>query len=147
MPERMRQKVTADMLMETLEKRKSQKPVSINGISFSTEKQAARYLYLMEAMEIGLIRDLRIWERVTIMEPHTEPGGEKVKGIFCISDFSYLVADPDYRDGFLPDDLYVWEAVKEQAPEGTRVYEFLNGISEIMKLKMGAKNILYREVM
>lgn len=145
MPAGMRQKVTPIVSRAALEKNKAMMPVKIDGVKFTEGKIAARYLYLADAQRIGLIKDLRIRERITVKEPFISPGGGEHKGIFYTADFSYIVADFDYRDGFLADDLARWEAIFEQAYE-ERVFEFVKHLGPEEKERLREKCVLFIEI-
>ena len=60
-----------------------------NGITFDSQKEAARYDQLMLLLCAGEIRDLKLQPEFTLQEAFTTPLGERVRAIKYRADFSY----------------------------------------------------------
>lgn len=60
-----------------------------NGITFDSQKEAARYDQLMLLVCAGEIRDLKLQPEFTLQEAFTTPLGERVRAIRYRADFSY----------------------------------------------------------
>lgn len=160
MPERMRQQVAVKVMTAST----NTKPVAapdrmgakygnrktvVSGITFDSQKEANRYLALMDAVREGVITDLRLQQDFTLQEAYTTPEGKRIQAIRYQADFTYTVA---WRGEYMPtgvsfEDLTYWrehtgarviEDVKTKATR-TRVY--------INKYKMMAdKGYTIREV-
>lgn len=59
-----------------------------NGITFDSQKEAARYDQLMLRLCAGEIRDLKLQPEFTLQEAFTTPLGERVRAIKYRADFS-----------------------------------------------------------
>lgn len=60
-----------------------------NGISFDSQKEAARYDELMLMQCSGAIKDLKLQPEFTLQEAFKTPEGETVRAIRYRADFSY----------------------------------------------------------
>ena len=60
-----------------------------NGITFDSQKEAARYDALMLLLAAGEIRDLKLQPEFTLQEAFTTPDGERVRAVRYRADFSY----------------------------------------------------------
>lgn len=60
-----------------------------NGITFDSQKEAARYDALMLLQAAGEIKDLRLQPEFTLQEAFTTPDGERVRAVRYRADFSY----------------------------------------------------------
>lgn len=60
-----------------------------NGITFDSQKEAARYDALMLLLAVGEIRDLKLQPEFTLQEAFTTPDGERVRAVKYRADFSY----------------------------------------------------------
>ena len=60
-----------------------------NGITFDSQKEAARYDALMLLLSAGEIKDLRLQPEFTLQEAFTTPQGERVRAVRYRADFSY----------------------------------------------------------
>lgn len=60
-----------------------------NGITFDSQKEAARYDALMLLLDAGEIKDLRLQPEFTLQEAFTTPQGERVRAVKYRADFSY----------------------------------------------------------
>lgn len=60
-----------------------------NGITFDSQKEAARYDALMLLLAAGEIKDLRLQPEFTLQEAFTTPDGERVLAVRYRADFSY----------------------------------------------------------
>jgi hypothetical protein len=60
-----------------------------NGITFDSQKEAARYDQLMLMLCAGEIRDLKLQPEFTLQEAFTTPLGERVRAIKYRADFAY----------------------------------------------------------
>ena len=60
-----------------------------NGITFDSQKEAARYDALMLLLAAGEIKDLKLQPEFTLQEAFTTPQGERVRAIKYRADFSY----------------------------------------------------------
>lgn len=63
--------------------------VTVNGITFDSQKEADRYLELMLLLKAGEIDRLKLQPEFTLQEAFTTPEGEKVKAIRYRADFTY----------------------------------------------------------
>lgn len=62
----------------------------VNGISFDSQKEAARYRALMILVEAEQIKDLKLQPEFTLQEAFKTPEGEAVRAVRYRADFSYL---------------------------------------------------------
>lgn len=60
-----------------------------NGITFDSQKEAARYDQLMLMLCAGEIKDLKLQPEFTLQEAFITPLGERVRAIKYRADFSY----------------------------------------------------------
>ena len=60
-----------------------------NGITFDSQKEAARYDALMLLLAAGEIKDLKLQPEFTLQEAFTTPQGERVRAIRYRADFAY----------------------------------------------------------
>lgn len=63
--------------------------VTVNGITFDSQKEADRYLELLLLQKAGEIDRLKLQPEFTLQEAFTTPEGEKVKAIRYRADFAY----------------------------------------------------------
>ena len=87
-----------------------------NGITFDSQKEAARYDQLMLLLCSGEIRGLKLQPEFTLQEAFTTPLGERVRAVKYRADFSYrrrVKEGPDTR----------WEIVVEDV-KGFRTKEY-----------------------
>lgn len=69
---------------------------TVNGITFDSQKEAARYVVLMDALKQGRIIDLRLQQDFTLQEAYTTPGGRRIRAIRYKADFTYRLPDGHY---------------------------------------------------
>lgn len=69
---------------------------TVNGITFDSQKEAARYVVLLDAMKQGRIADLRLQQDFTLQEAYTTPGGRRIRAIRYKADFTYRLVDGYY---------------------------------------------------
>lgn len=105
--------------------------VTVNGITFDSQKEADRYLELMLLLKVGQIDRLKLQPEFTLQEAFTTPDGEKVKAIRYRADFTYR---KKMRDGV---DTY-WVSVVEDV-KGYRTKEYQQ--KRKMMLDMGIRVI------
>lgn len=105
--------------------------VTVNGITFDSQKEADRYLELMLLQKAGKIDRLKLQPEFTLQEAFTTPDGEKVKAIRYRADFTYR---KKMRDGA---DTY-WVSVVEDV-KGYRTKEYQQ--KRKMMLDMGIRVI------
>lgn len=105
--------------------------VTVNGITFDSQKEADRYLELMLLLKAGEIDRLKLQPEFTLQEAFTTPDGEKVKAIRYRADFTYR---KKMRDGA---DTY-WVSVVEDV-KGYRTKEYQQ--KRKMMLDMGIRVI------
>ena len=87
-----------------------------NGITFDSQKEAARYDELMILLWSGEIKDLKLQPEFTLQEAFTTPLGERVRAIKYRADFFYrrrVKEGPDTR----------WEPVVEDV-KGFRTKDY-----------------------
>lgn len=68
---------------------------TVYGITFDSEKEARRYLYLRALLCRGEIENLRLQEEFTLQNAFTTPSGERVKAIRYKADFWYTLVSDD----------------------------------------------------
>lgn len=105
--------------------------VTVNGITFDSQKEADRYLELMLLQKAGQIDRLKLQPEFTLQDAFTTPDGEKVKAIRYRADFTYR---KKMRDGV---DTY-WVSVVEDV-KGYRTKEYQQ--KRKMMLDMGIRVI------
>lgn len=86
------------------------KPVTVDGIRFASQKEARRYLQLMDALREGVISDLRLQQDFTLQEAYTTTTGQRIRAIRYQADFTYKI---EWQGEFKPtgcseEDLYYW---------------------------------------
>ena len=62
---------------------------TVDGIKFDSKKEARRYEELLERLESGEIRDLKLQPHFTLQEAFKTVDGESIKSIVYVADFSY----------------------------------------------------------
>ena len=90
--------------------------VTVNGITFDSQKEADRYLELMLLQKAGQIDRLKLQPEFTLQEAFTTPLGERVRAIKYRADFFYrrrVKEGPDTR----------WEPVVEDV-KGFRTKDY-----------------------
>lgn len=60
-----------------------------NGIKFDSRKEARRYIFLLNKLKAGAIKDLRLQHTFTLQEAYTTPEGERIRSITYKADFTY----------------------------------------------------------
>lgn len=95
------------------------------GITFDSQKEAARYDELMLLLRAGRIERLKLQPEFTLQEAFTTPQGEKVRAVRYRADFSYI------QDG-----VEIVEDVK-----GCKTKEY-----QLKKKLMAGKGITVREI-
>ena len=98
MPPQMRRKVVPVLVARMQEKEKKEEAVTVDGIKFRNEREAARYLYLRGMAQDGKIMELHIKEEITLAENMRLPGGGRIKAVVFTADFSYIVAGSNIRE-------------------------------------------------
>ena len=104
-----------------------------NGITFDSQKEAARYDQLMLLVCAGEIRDLKLQPEFTLQEAFMTADGEKIRALRYRADFSYrrkVLEGPDTR----------WETVIEDV-KGCKTKEY-----ELKKKLMAGNGIRVVEV-
>lgn len=128
--------------------------VVVNGIRFDSKKEARRYLQLMDALQEGVISDLRLQQDFTLQEAYTTPDGERIRAIRYQADFTYKIQWAGYSvpTSISFDDLEYWSSVVERFGHGAIVVEDTKSRATktpqyVMKYKMMAdKGYIIREV-
>lgn len=100
-------------------------PVTVKGIRFDSQKEAARFLQLKDAVREGVIYDLRLQRNFTLQEGYTTPDGERIRPIVYKADFTYRVRWPWYS---VPTccstvDLDYWAAAARKDGDGVLIVE------------------------
>lgn len=125
------------------------KKTVVNGIAFDSQKEANRYLALMDALREGVIEDLRLQQEFTLQEAYTTPDGQRFQAIRYKADFTYTVA---WRGEYFPtgisfEDMRYWQSragqrvIEDVKTAATRTRVYIN------KYKMMAdKGHIIREV-
>lgn len=124
------------------------------GIRFDSRKEARRFQLLMDAVQAGLIEDLRLQQDFTLQEAYTTPTGERIRAIRYRADFTYRVVCANYEHiccvGHT--DLDWWREVVHQHGRGVLVVEDVKSKAtrtEEYRIKyklMADKGYLIREV-
>lgn len=65
------------------------KKTTVNGITFSSQKEANRYIELMLMVRAGEISELKLQPEFTLQEAFVTPLGERIRAVKYIADFSY----------------------------------------------------------
>lgn len=65
------------------------KKTVVNGITFDSKKEAARYAELMILRAAGKIQNLKLQEEFTLQNGFTTPQGERIRPITYRADFTY----------------------------------------------------------
>lgn len=63
----------------------------VNGITFDSKKEAARYRELMLMLAAGKIRELKLQPEFTLQEAFKTKDGEPVRAVKYRADFSYMM--------------------------------------------------------
>lgn len=115
----MREQIMAKIALTEVKRRRKygNVPTAIDGITFSSKKEAAHYQELLVLQRQGFISDLKLQPEFTLQEAFMTTGGEKVRAIRYRADFSYI------ERGQL-----IVEDVKSEATRQNKVY--------VMKRKM-----------
>lgn len=121
-----------------------------NGIKFDSKKEARRYRHLLKALELGVIRDLRLQVDFTLQEAYTAPEGERIRAIRYRADFTYKVisAGYGYEAEMGSEDIEYWRSlypgelvVEDVKSRGTRTKEY-----QIKRKLMADRGYEIREV-
>lgn len=150
LPPRMRQQVECKIVAKAVpvpvagvDQKKKQKyrnePVTVHKIRFDSQKEAARYLALMDAVREGVIYDLRLQHGFTLIEGYTKPDGERIRPEVYKADFTYRLIWPLHS---VPtcvsmDDLEYWRQaafvggagimiIEDVKTRGTRTRVYIN---------------------
>ncbi|MBP3478106.1 MAG: DUF1064 domain-containing protein [Oscillospiraceae bacterium] len=125
------------------------KKTEVNGITFDSQKEAKRFVALLDALREGVIADLRLQQDFTLQEAYTTSSGERIQAIRYKADFTYTVV---WSGGYIPttvsfDDMAYWRThlgeriIEDVKAKGTRTRVYIN------KYKMMAdKGYVIREV-
>lgn len=62
-----------------------------NGIPFDSKKEMHRYMFLLDMLKMGVIKDLRLQHVFTLQEAYTTATGERIRAITYKADFTYWV--------------------------------------------------------
>ena len=122
----------------------------IDGIKFDSKKEARRYQYLLRALEMGVIRDLRLQVDFTLQEAYTTPEGKRIQAIRYRADFTYKVVSAGYNHeaelGY--EDIEYWRSlypgdlvIEDVKSRGTRTKEY-----QIKRKLMADRGYEIREV-
>lgn len=60
-----------------------------NGIAFASKKEMRRYVFLLDMLKMGVIKDLRLQHVFTLQEAYTTATGERIRAITYKADFTY----------------------------------------------------------
>lgn len=93
--------------------------VLVQGVKFDSKKEGRRFEILLSAMELGLIRDIRLQQDYTLQEGYTTIDGERIRAIRYKADFVYTMddgalgalADPDTQWRIPAEDLAYWRTL------------------------------------
>ena len=99
------------------------------GIKFRSKKEARRYEDLMQMLQEGVIRKLKLQPQFTLQESFMTETGARVRAIRYTADYSYEIQDAKAFGGW----RYVVEDVKSTA---TRTKEYLRN-KKMMREKFG----------
>lgn len=102
---------------------------TVEGITFDSQKEAKRYLFLLHRLKAGAICDLKLQHDFTLQEAYTTAEGERIRAIRYRADFTYKEADTGQ---------FVVEDVKSRA---TKTKDYI-----IKKKLMAERGYLIREV-
>lgn len=69
------------------------KKTFVDGIEFSSKKEAQRYKILIVLLKTGNIRDLKLQPEFVLQESFFDSSGKKHRSIIYRADFEYLDAD------------------------------------------------------
>ena len=64
--------------------------VTLDGITFDSQREANRYAELKMLERAGCISNLRLQVKYAIVEPHKREDGTTERGAFYIADFAYF---------------------------------------------------------
>lgn len=128
----------------TRESKYGNKKTTVDGITFDSQKEARRYVYLKWAEDNGLIYDLRLQHEFTLQEAFTARGRKRTRAIRYKADFTYRIghlqsrfAVEDYWLTLTPGTMVI-EDVKSN-PTRTKEYN-------MKKKMMAAKGYIIYEV-
>ena len=60
-----------------------------NGITFDSKKEMYRYVFLLNMLQMGVIKDLRLQHTFTLQEAYTTATGKRIRAITYKADFTY----------------------------------------------------------
>ena len=86
----------AGKIIETQKKKQPKyhnQQVLVQGVKFDSKKEGRRFEILLSAMELGLIRDIRLQQDYTLQEGYTTIDGERIRAIRYRADFVYTMDD------------------------------------------------------
>ena len=69
------------------------KQTEVNGVKFSSKKEAQRFEELFAMERAGVITNLHLQQTFTLREAYTLPNGERVRGTTYKADFTYYDQD------------------------------------------------------
>lgn len=96
-----------------------------HNIRFDSQKEANRFLDLIDAVRAGVISDLRLQHEFTLQEAYSTPEGERIRAIRYRADFSYRVVFHNYEIitcvGLT--DLEYWRGIVRKYGSGALVVE------------------------
>ena len=126
----------------------------VEGLQFDSKKEARRFQSLMDAVDAGLIGDLRLQQDFTLQEAYTTPSGERIRAIRYRADFTYRILCANYERVCCVGhwDLDWWREMVHQHGKGVLVVEDVKSratktAAYRMKYKMMVdKGYLMREV-
>lgn len=131
MPPGLRRLAAGKLLVQVQEKAPAKAPKYhnvksvVDGIRFDSQKEARRFQTLMDAVQAGLIEDLRLQQDFTLQEAYTTPNGERIRAIRYRADFTYRVVCANYEHiccvGHI--DLDWWREAVHQHGRGVLVVE------------------------
>lgn len=125
LPPRYRTQVLAKALHKASSSKYHNKKCEYGGITFDSKKEKQRYLFLLDMLNMGVIKDLRLQHTFMLQEPYTTPTGERIRSITYKADFTY------WADG----EFYV-EDVKSEITKRKPEYRMK---VKMMKDKLGVK--------
>ena len=112
----------AGKIIETQKKKQPKyhnQQVLVQGVKFDSKKEGRRFEILLSAMELGLIRDIRLQQDYTLQEGYTTIDGERIRAIRYKADFVYTMdedalgalTDPDTQWRIPAEDLAYWRTL------------------------------------
>lgn len=103
LPPNMRKQVAAQMLGHPAQQHEAVEPqeksqnkyhnlkTQVGAIKFDSRKEARRFEILSRAVELGMIKGLRLQQDFTLQEAYTTPEGKRIRAIRYKADFVYHV--------------------------------------------------------